>query len=212
MSTHERIRRAALELFASRGYAATGIRDLAEAANVSTSVLYHYVGTKEELLVDIIRSSQERLQSVAEAALEASKLPEERLAVLVQVHVLAHAHLRLEAVVADTEIRALGPTARKEAVRLRDKYERLWKNTLEHGLRDGVFDVADARFGRLALLEMCTGVAHWYRPGKGTDQALLAAFADSGLGLVRAARNGRSVRASDLELPSCAQIGGWLGL
>ena len=44
------MRAAALTLFAERGYHGTGIRQLADAAGLSSASLYHYMGTKEELL------------------------------------------------------------------------------------------------------------------------------------------------------------------
>ncbi len=42
--------RAALELFASHGFAATSVRRIAEEAGVSQGLLYNYFGGKEELL------------------------------------------------------------------------------------------------------------------------------------------------------------------
>ena len=57
--TGERVRQAALELFAERGFHGTGIRQLAERAGVSSASLYHYMGTKEDLLVALMTSSLE---------------------------------------------------------------------------------------------------------------------------------------------------------
>ena len=57
----ERVRRAALELFAERGFHGTGIRQLAERAGLSSASLYHYMGTKEDLLVELMRAAKELL-------------------------------------------------------------------------------------------------------------------------------------------------------
>ena len=43
--------------FARDGYAATGIRQLAEEAGLTSAALYHYMGSKEDLLVAIMRST-----------------------------------------------------------------------------------------------------------------------------------------------------------
>ncbi len=51
----ERIIDAAIELFASRGFAATTTRELAEAAGVSEAALYLHFDTKEDLYQAIIR-------------------------------------------------------------------------------------------------------------------------------------------------------------
>ena len=45
----ERIRRAALELFATKGFSATTIRDIAAAAQVSPGLVIHHFGSRENL-------------------------------------------------------------------------------------------------------------------------------------------------------------------
>src|SRR5688500_18784517 len=45
----------AIEIFGSRGYRATSMRDLAEHVNLSKSALYHYFKSKEDLLVGIYK-------------------------------------------------------------------------------------------------------------------------------------------------------------
>ena len=49
LTTYARIRNAALEGFATRGPAATSIRDVAEAAGVSAGLVQHHFGTKAAL-------------------------------------------------------------------------------------------------------------------------------------------------------------------
>lgn len=49
LTTAARIRNAALEGFATRGVAATSIRDVAEAAGVSAGLVQHHFGTKAQL-------------------------------------------------------------------------------------------------------------------------------------------------------------------
>jgi AcrR family transcriptional regulator len=49
LTTYARIRNAALEGFASKGVAATSIRDVAGAANVSAGLVQHHFGTKAGL-------------------------------------------------------------------------------------------------------------------------------------------------------------------
>lgn len=57
MSTSEnrpRLLATALELFAQRGYDATGVQDVAAAAGVTKPTLYHYFGSKRGLLEALI--------------------------------------------------------------------------------------------------------------------------------------------------------------
>jgi AcrR family transcriptional regulator len=159
-TTEQRVRRAALELFAARGFHGTGIRDLAEAAGLSSATLYHYMGTKEDLLVAIMRDSLTRLISAAERI--ATTAPQERLGRLVALHVMTHADQQLETRVVDNEMRALSPNHHTEILALRDRYEAIWQDTIEAGLEAGVFHTRAPSVVRLALLEMCGGISRWY--------------------------------------------------
>ncbi|NLG02798.1 MAG: TetR/AcrR family transcriptional regulator [Clostridia bacterium] len=54
----------ALELFISRGYAATRITDIAEAADMSMGLLFHYFPSKEKLYEELIQIGITGPQSV----------------------------------------------------------------------------------------------------------------------------------------------------
>ncbi len=79
-----------------------------------------------------------------------------------RAHVGFHTLDAQRSLVADDELRAVSDAAFTKVMQLRDGYERLWAETLERGARSGEFSFADARITRLALLEMCNGVARWY--------------------------------------------------
>jgi AcrR family transcriptional regulator len=160
-----RVRAAAVALFAVKGFHGTGIRELADAAGLSSATLYHYIGTKEDLLVDIMQTSLDRLLTAAGQVLTESPSPVAAMNGLVQTHVVAHALRQAETVVVDTELRALSPERRRPIVALRDEYEDLWESVIEKGQASGSFQVPDASVARLALLQMCSGVANWYASG-----------------------------------------------
>lgn len=63
------IRRAARAEFGRRGYEITTVRDIAAAAGVSTGSVYREIGSKEELLVSIMRSFSEMVVAGWGAAL-----------------------------------------------------------------------------------------------------------------------------------------------
>ncbi|SFP45088.1 DNA-binding transcriptional regulator, AcrR family [Amycolatopsis arida] len=163
-TSRERVRRAALKLFATKGFHGTGIRDVAQEARLSSASLYHYMGTKEELLAGLMREALERLLAAASAAVAGVDDPVERLRRLVALHVTTHARQPDETRVVDNEVRALSPRTRRAVVRLRDDYERLWAEAIDDGVRSGAFATDHPAVTRLALLEMCNGVARWYSP------------------------------------------------
>ncbi|OXM73302.1 MULTISPECIES: TetR/AcrR family transcriptional regulator [Amycolatopsis] len=167
LTTEQRVHRAAVKLFAAKGFHGTGIRDLAQAAGISSASLYHYMGTKEDLLVGIMRECLDRLLLAARQTLDTMDEPADpadALSALVTLHVMAHAAQPDETRVVDNEVSALSRPARRRIVGLRDEYEDIWVTTIAKGVAAGVFDAPEPAVTRLALLEMCTGVARWYSP------------------------------------------------
>ncbi|ADB50660.1 TetR/AcrR family transcriptional regulator [Conexibacter woesei] len=194
--------RTATWLFSERGFHGTSIRDIADTAGVAVSAMYYYAASKDELLVAVMRQALERLLDASARTLEGLDGPSERLATLIGVHVALHARNPRTAGVADHELRALARTTRRAMLAERDAYEATWVEVLREGAETGEF--ADrGGVDRLALLQMCTGVAQWYKPrGDVSIPELCARFADMGLALSGARRGGRPVVVGDLEIPS----------
>jgi AcrR family transcriptional regulator len=199
LPTKQRIEQAALQLFAAKGFEATGIREIADRAGLSTSALYHYMGSKDELLVAFMVESMTELTRVTSAALAGAEGPAAQLAALVRAHVGFHTLDAQRSLVSDDELRAVSDAAFTKVMQLRDGYERMWAETLEHGRRSGEFSFGNARVTRLALLEMCNGVARWYSDRGPMHPADIAdSFADLALAMVGAQRDGLAVRTADL--------------
>jgi TetR/AcrR family transcriptional regulator len=62
----EDLMKAALTLFTQRGYSATTVRELVEAAGVTKPVLYYYFGSKEGLFLELMRTHFGRLEAVVD--------------------------------------------------------------------------------------------------------------------------------------------------
>jgi hypothetical protein len=103
--------------------------------------------------------------------------------------------------VIDHEFAALPSRIRTDIVARRDAYEDLWRTALAQGVETGEF-VDRGGVARLALIEMCTGVAHWYKPrGALTIPELCTRFGDMALALAGAHRDGRVVTVAELDVP-----------
>ena len=61
---------AALELFVSKGYAATKVTDIAKRVNMSTGLLFHYFESKEKLYEELVRMGLEGTAYPAEQTCE----------------------------------------------------------------------------------------------------------------------------------------------
>ncbi|WP_193081595.1 TetR/AcrR family transcriptional regulator [Brevibacterium aurantiacum] len=164
MSKKTEVLQAAVRLFAEKGFAATGIRELGSAAGLNSATLYHYAGGKNELLSSIMRECLEALLAAGRDAVGESSDPVDQLARLVAAHVGFSAENPLTGRVTDQEMRALDADSYSELVALRDDYESMFSTVINRGIHTGAFEVFDPHLLRLALLEMLNGVAHWYRP------------------------------------------------
>ncbi|WP_160141098.1 MULTISPECIES: TetR/AcrR family transcriptional regulator [Cryobacterium] len=160
--THQRLLESAVHLFAVRGFHGTGIRDLAAGANLSSATLYHYMGTKERLLFQIMQDALDRLLLAARVIESQSDDVRIRLAGLVRMHVITHALRRDASNVVDNQVSALEPDDRMLIIQQRDSYEKFWADAIAEGVAAGFFTVPDQSAARIALLEMCSGVARWY--------------------------------------------------
>ena len=65
----ERIKAAARELFAEKGFAATTTQEIAARADIGTGTLFLYVQSKEEVLVLVFRDEMDRVCDEAFASL-----------------------------------------------------------------------------------------------------------------------------------------------
>lgn len=68
MDNRTTIIKCALELFASHGYEAVGVQEIATSANITKPTLYHYFGSKIGLLEVILKEKYEPLIENAEKA------------------------------------------------------------------------------------------------------------------------------------------------
>jgi AcrR family transcriptional regulator len=87
LSTKERISKEAISIFSDKGYDATSMREIAEAAGVSKPVVYYYFKSKENLchflISDGLDEFRRRLQHICRNG-EGDAL--ERLSLMVQTH------------------------------------------------------------------------------------------------------------------------------
>ncbi len=205
-TTHERIWQAALTLFARKGFAGTTTRDIADGSGLTAGSLYHYMGSKDNLLEQVMFGAMTGLLAASRPLVAATGDPVSTIAGLIRLHVAVHARHQFEAKVVDREVEQLSPANREKITAMRDEYESLWRSTIVAGIATGNFHVPDPSLATLALVGMCTEVATWYRPsGRMSPEDLGLHFVDMSLGLLRTTnKDGRPVLAADLNLPELA--------
>jgi TetR/AcrR family transcriptional regulator len=66
-TARERLIAAAAELFTQKGYAATTVREIVAAADVTKPVLYYYFQNKEGIYLELIRAPYKKFESLLDA-------------------------------------------------------------------------------------------------------------------------------------------------
>jgi TetR/AcrR family transcriptional regulator, cholesterol catabolism regulator len=197
------ISRAALELFSTKGYDATGIREIGALAGVSSSVLYHYLDSKADALHELVRDGLDRHLRASELAAASVDLPEEKLAALIGVHVVVPVlHPQMSSLLQPgVDVRGWGD--RLGIKDLRDRTLSIWTDVLADGRDQTIFEFESLAVVRSALVRSSTQLNQWYRPdGEITLEQLVVQFIDLGLGAVRARRGRTVLRAARLTHPS----------
>jgi TetR/AcrR family transcriptional regulator len=176
----ETILRAAAGVFRRRGFAQTGMRQIAAAADLSPGNLYYYFKSKHELLYFCQDHSLERMMAAARAGRVGRRGPAERLRRVIRAH-LACMLDELDGAAAHTEVDALPQALRVRIVAKRDRYERAVRQIVADGVRSRAFVRCDPRLVTRALLGALNWTARWYRPppdGEQPPATVADAFAD----------------------------------
>ena len=99
-TARDRLLAAAVRLFEQRGYAATTVREIVEAAGVTKPVLYYYFGNKEGIFQDLVRDAMDRFDRAMEKADQPCGSAKDRIeAICLEVFSLFKAHIPLVRVI-----------------------------------------------------------------------------------------------------------------
>jgi TetR/AcrR family transcriptional regulator, cholesterol catabolism regulator len=165
-STLQRVIEVAIELFSSRGFHATSVAELGERAGLAPGALYHHIGSKEELLWQILRAYTLEALAGAQRIADGAGDPVEKLRTLITFHVQTIAAHRREVLIQMRDADALTGQRAVDLQALRRQVQDCWEQVLDQGWRAGRIRTAD-RVVANAVLGMVNMVATWYRPDRG---------------------------------------------
>jgi TetR/AcrR family transcriptional regulator, cholesterol catabolism regulator len=169
-SLQRRIADAAIELFYSRGAAATTVRDITAACGLTPGALYNHFSSKEELLYVLIRDihllADEGLAAVVGGA---GPQPAARLAAAVRFMVAQAGGLRKQSLVANRDFMALPADMRDQITIIRRRMRARFAGILLEGSEAGDFvlpggqDRLTAALTANAIGVLCANISEWTR-------------------------------------------------
>jgi AcrR family transcriptional regulator len=179
--------RIAAALFNKHGYASTSMRKICRAIGIRESSLYHYIRSKEDLLYHICERSMFLSLQAIEPSAKLPSRPEVKLKRMIESHITTIAENSNEHSTMLKELRSLSPRNQQKIIKLRDRYEALFRKVIADCVREKVFRDTNVKIATLALLGMMNWLIHWYSPrGPMKSEEIAGIFSD--LFLKRAGR------------------------
>ena len=162
---HQAIVDSSATVFARRGYHATGIMELCAANELGKGALYHYIGSKEELLAAIHDRVMDEVVLGADRVDAAGGSPSQQLAML-GAELLDVIHRYPDHVwVFLHEFPALTGERAERFRKRRREYERRVEAVLQAGVDSGEFRDVQPRLTALAWLGMHNYTYLWLKAG-----------------------------------------------
>lgn len=153
----------ASKLFYERGYGATSIRDIADAAGISSSTMYHHFANKQDVLHAIVsRFMTDFVDATVPTLRDRTLTPTERIRRVIRLHIEISDDRRPELLVGNPIRYALNPEQKHEGIKLQTAYHDAIRDTIGEGCRSGEFRVRDVSITTLAVLDMLNGVREWF--------------------------------------------------
>ena len=176
----ERVVEISAQLFAERGFTATSMTDLSEATGLAAGGLYHYIGSKKQLLFRICDELMEPLLAEAHVIVESDQPAVDRLRALLRAwleHIARHRH---HMTVFQQERDLIEHDPQWRTVRRRRKeFELILDGLLQDCEREGALSFPDRALTLRALLGMVNYTSTWLRPrGRLTPEQIADGYCD----------------------------------
>jgi AcrR family transcriptional regulator len=197
--------RAAAELIGERGFGETRIADVAKRAKASSALVIYYFGTRERLLVDALRYSEENFYDTAKKMLAEVPSARERLSLLVHWTCIPENAGDVPGAWGlwfDMWSQAYRhPEVKQDRVELDGKWRNMIVDVVKEGQRDGDIGKVNARAFALTFSALLDGLSIQValddpEIDPDTAYAIAMTFAERELGLTPARRRRTKTGAS----------------
>lgn len=170
--------RAAVRIFNERGFHATLLEDVAISLGISKPTIYHYLGNKEQVLLQCVIHGLEQLIEAADVAKQEPGRGIDRL----RSYLRRYAEINMDdfgRCVIRTGDEALSEEGRKQFRSLKGEIDQAMRTLIEDAIEDGSISPCDSRLLAFTLAGALNWPARWFSPeGKQTREEVARQMVD----------------------------------
>ncbi|RRO17570.1 TetR/AcrR family transcriptional regulator [Saccharopolyspora rhizosphaerae] len=154
------------ELFATRGFLATTVRDIAEAAGILSGSLYHHFDSKEAMVDEILREFLDDQRQANAKIIEEAPDPRTALTELIKRSYAALRKHPAAIAIFQNEANYLAQFERFDYLPgVADEFEKTWLRVLQEGQKTGVFrEDLNLKLTYRFIRDTVWTTVHWYNP------------------------------------------------
>jgi len=160
----EAVLRAAVRLFNARGFHTTSLDDVAASLGISKPTIYHYLGNKEQVLIECISRGLRQLQAAADEAHARPGTGLQRLRHFLR----SYAEVNMDdfgRCVIRTNDESLSPEGALRFRALKREIDTAMRALIAEGMADGSIVSGDVKLVGFTLAGALNWPGRWYRPG-----------------------------------------------
>ena len=160
----EALLRAAVQMFNERGFHATSLEDVAARLGVTKPTIYHYFGSKENILLECVETG---IKELSDAATNAGKSPAGTGLERLKVFLIRYAEINMEdfgRCVIRTPDEVLSPEGRRRFRKLKAKIDQSMRVMIRDGVEDGSIEVKNEKIAAFAIAGALNWPARWFNP------------------------------------------------
>lgn len=165
LSRKEQIIKTAERLFNEKGYMGTSMRDIAGELEIEAASLYSHIKSKDEILEEICFRKAGEFSKAIDEVNDIYFNSEEKLRMAVKSHVQILCRDLNASSVFLHEWRHLSEPKLNMFIQMRHKYENEFRNIIQLGEDENVFETVDKKFAVLTILSTINWITEWYKPG-----------------------------------------------
>lgn len=167
ISQQAKFHQKSLELFYSKGYKATTVRDIAEAMEIEAASLYHYMTSKHALLEHLLFEVADQFKEGLDCIIQSKLSPSQKLEEIVGLYVQITSQNPYKAALLTSEWRNLNPDARKRFLQHRHMYEKNLKTVLIEHFNQSKSEDINPEIALHTFLGAMRWIYDWYIEHKG---------------------------------------------